>query len=84
MVAGPVCGPLRPSGPAGTYAWKLRDELEQALESLTQKEEEHPVTFAKNIILCGPPGTGKTYQTVNYAVAILEGKALEQVQREGS
>ena len=38
--------------------------------------------FAKNTILYGPPGTGKTYQTVNYAVAIIEGKLLEDVQAE--
>ena len=58
----------------GTYSWKLRDELEDALELLSQKEVNTPVPFAKNTILYGPPGTGKTYQTVNYAVAIIEGK----------
>lgn len=40
------------------------------------------MSFVKNIILYGPPGTGKTYQTVNYAVAIIEGKSLEEVQIE--
>ena len=66
----------------GTYSWKLRDELADALELLTQKEGNHPMPFAKNTILYGPPGTGKTYQTVNYAVAIIEGKSLEEVQVE--
>ena len=66
----------------GTYSWKLRDELEEALELLPQKEVNNPMPFAKNTILYGPPGTGKTYQTVNYAVAIIEEKSLEEVQAE--
>lgn len=66
----------------GTYSWKLRDELEDALELLAQKEVNSPMSFAKNTILYGPPGTGKTYQTANYAVAIIEGKTLEKVQAE--
>ena len=66
----------------GTYSWKLRDELAEALELLSQKEVNNPMPFAKNTILYGPPGTGKTYQTVNYAVAIIEGRALEEVQTE--
>lgn len=36
----------------------------------------------KNIILYGPPGTGKTYNTVCYAVAICEGKKIEDVIAE--
>lgn len=66
----------------GTYSWKLRDELEDALELLAQKEVNSPMSFAKNTILYGPPGTGKTYQAANYAVAIIEGKMLEEVQSE--
>lgn len=66
----------------GTYFWKLRDELADALKRLPQIEVNKPMSFAKNTILYGPPGTGKTYQTVNYAVAIIEGKSLEEVQAE--
>ena len=69
-------------GQPGTYSWKLRDELADALELLQQEEGNNPMLFAKNTILYGPPGTGKTYQTVNYAVAIIEGKSLEEVQAE--
>lgn len=36
----------------------------------------------KNIILHGPPGTGKTYHTVLYAVAIIENKPLDVVIQE--
>ncbi len=37
---------------------------------------------AKNTILYGPPGTGKTYQTVVYAVAIVENELLESIEAE--
>ena len=36
----------------------------------------------KNLILCGSPGTGKTYSTVQYATAIIEEKPLEQIKQE--
>ena len=36
-------------------------------------------SFDKNMILYGPPGTGKTYSTVIYAVAICDGKKLEEL-----
>lgn len=35
-------------------------------------------TFELNSILYGAPGTGKTYSTAKYALAITEGKALEE------
>ena len=38
--------------------------------------------FDSNLILYGPPGTGKTYNSVNYAVAICEGKSLDEVKKE--
>ena len=37
-------------------------------------------SFDCNMILYGPPGTGKTYHTVLYAVAICDGKTLEEVK----
>lgn len=37
--------------------------------------------FDKNIILYGPPGTGKTYKTPIYAVAICEGKSIEEIEK---
>ena len=36
----------------------------------------------KNTILYGPPGTGKTYNTVVYAVAIIENKLLADIKKE--
>jgi Cdc6-like AAA superfamily ATPase len=40
------------------------------------------VKMAKNIILYGAPGTGKTYSTVQYAVAIIEEKSIAEVKSE--
>ena len=36
--------------------------------------------FDKNLILYGPPGTGKTYYTILYAVAICDGKKLDEIE----
>lgn len=36
----------------------------------------------KNMILFGPPGTGKTYTTAAYAVALCEGKNIEKIKQE--
>jgi 5-methylcytosine-specific restriction endonuclease McrBC GTP-binding regulatory subunit McrB len=32
-----------------------------------------------NVILFGPPGTGKTYQTINYALSIIENTPIEKI-----
>ncbi|MFR8469834.1 AAA family ATPase [Eisenbergiella tayi] len=70
------------------FLWKIRDELEEALEELdldniyTEEEDLSDTDVAKNTILYGPPGTGKTYSTVIYAVAIIEKKTLASVRKE--
>ncbi len=46
-------------------------------DSITQTPK-----FARNLILCGTPGTGKTYSTVLYAVSIIEEKPLNAVKAE--
>lgn len=38
------------------------------------------VQFAKNMILYGPPGTGKTYSSAIYAVAICDGRSIDEVK----
>ena len=48
------------------------------------KEESDPEMskdkqFSVNTILYGPPGTGKTYNTAIYAVAICDGKSIEEL-----
>ena len=40
------------------------------------------VRFDHNMILYGPPGTGKTYNSINYAVAICDGRALQDVKEQ--
>ena len=85
-------------GEEGTFIWKLRPELYEAMSKTdilkylenteTNILEEDPASmtddslFSKNIILYGPPGTGKTYNTVIYAVAICEARPLEDIQAE--
>lgn len=44
--------------------------------------EEKSLYSEKNYILYGPPGTGKTYETVYFAVAIIENKSLEDIKNE--
>lgn len=56
-------------------------------ESLLEFEENAVDTanapvYPKNLILYGPPGTGKTYQTKAYAVAICDGRDVEDVLAE--
>ena len=72
------------------YSWKLRDELKEALmnfefpdgEERHLNAEVHTNDIGLNTILCGPPGTGKTYHTVIYAVAVIENKTLDEVESE--
>lgn len=51
-------------------------------EAETLSEEKQLTDVSKNTILYGPPGTGKTYNTVVYAVAIIENKPLDDVKCE--
>lgn len=46
------------------------------------REEDTGTDIGLNTILYGPPGTGKTYYTVIYAVAIVEARALADIERE--
>ena len=77
------------------YCYKIRPELYEALQEIdlshisAKYEEDEEVSEStqktdvnKNTILYGPPGTGKTYNTVVYAVAIIENKLLADVKRE--
>ena len=61
--------------------------------SKTENDSEHnqddsqpkadTMKYPLNQILYGPPGTGKTWNTVNHAVAIIEGKSLDEIEGEG-
>lgn len=48
----------------------------------TQKSDGKKTEIGKNTILFGAPGTGKTYSSIQYAVAIIEGKPIEEVKAE--
>lgn len=39
-------------------------------------------SFPQNLILFGTSGTGKTYQSINYAVAIIEEKSIQEIQKK--
>lgn len=64
--------------------WQSLLEDAEGTEAGGQEEPMNAPSYPKNIILYGPPGTGKTYQTKAYAVAICEGKRLEDVLHEMS
>ena len=51
------------------------DPAEQESKADTMK---HPL----NQILYGPPGTGKTWNVVDFALAIIEGKSLNELEEE--
>lgn len=73
-----------------SYIYKIRPQLLDALNELDlstytpyYEEGDYEMTdVAKNTILYGPPGTGKTYNTVVYAVAIIENKTIETIRNE--
>lgn len=75
------------------YSYKIRPELLEALKEIDLSDiplryEEEKIQMSTgtdvslNTILYGPPGTGKTYNTVVYAVAIIENRTLQSVREE--
>ena len=58
------------------------DRLTGNVEPQTDTEppkEEPSTSFPLNTILFGPPGTGKTWEAVSYAVAIIDGEDPEEL-----
>lgn len=66
-----------PSDPEATTA-----SGQNAAQSAATTPAARSTKFPKNIILCGTPGTGKTYSTVLYAVSIIEEKPINAVKAE--
>lgn len=78
-----------------SYIYKIRPKLLDALKEVDlsqfnpyyeecedEMQEATKTDVAMNTILYGPPGTGKTYNTVVYAVAIIENKPVESIKAE--
>ena len=84
-------GKSQDSDKPGSFAYKLREPLTEAIESmeadgffdeLTGKKQIMNSSFDHNMILYGPPGTGKTYHCAYYAVSICDGRNLQEVKKE--
>ena len=56
----------------------IDDEAMQE-RGMLQEMKQNNKKFDKNLILYGPPGTGKTYNSVIYAVAICDGKSVDEL-----
>jgi 5-methylcytosine-specific restriction protein B len=69
-------------------AWASNDSAGVATSSdgtaaVPKADSASPKPFLeKNVILYGTPGTGKTYSTAQYAVAIIEEKPLSDIMHE--
>lgn len=68
----------------GVFSYKMREPLMEAIKALEergvlQEMREANKEFDKNLILYGPPGTGKTYNSATYAVAICDGKSVDEL-----
>ncbi|MFT8356241.1 MAG: AAA family ATPase [Bifidobacterium aquikefiri] len=61
-----------------------KKNLEDAADVPNNNTDKTPTEteMGKNIILYGTPGTGKTYSTMQYAVAIIEHKDISVIQQE--
>jgi len=57
---------------------KKSKKLNENLETANMKEPKH----ALNRILFGAAGTGKTYQSINHALAILQNKTIDEIELE--
>lgn len=55
------------------------DLVNEPVEEYVVQKSAH---FPLNLILHGPPGTGKTYLSINYALAIIENRSLEELSYE--
>ena len=88
----PFIGKEKPEKGKGVFIWRLRQELQEALQGYefpndisedgASMNKPQGASYPKNLILYGPPGTGKTYMTKAYAVAICEGRTVESVLDE--
>lgn len=57
----------------------LKEMWKKLVNGDSEENEMSNTKFDKNLILYGPPGTGKTYNSAIYAVAICDGKSIEEL-----
>ena len=82
-------GPGTRSAFATNKSYKPSFDLINSLTGNSPENDDDPqskadtMKYPLNQILYGPPGTGKTWNTTNYAVAIIEGKSLGELEGEG-
>lgn len=57
---------------------KNKTLIDNPPQSYSEHHSDHPL----NLILFGPPGTGKTYNTINKAVAIADSLSEEELERK--
>jgi 5-methylcytosine-specific restriction endonuclease McrBC GTP-binding regulatory subunit McrB len=60
------------------------EEIEEGQDIEIKQEKDVYNIEQLNHILFGPPGTGKTYNTINYALHFLEGESIAGLQSEES
>lgn len=63
-------------------AWNDAYSVKKATRPPKKLKNASDVTFDHNLILCGPPGTGKTYSTVIYAVDIIKEKSEDEIKAD--
>lgn len=68
--------PLESDTSDADFEYNIKNCMEVNLSSRTRKK--HPLNF----IIYGAPGTGKTYSTAEYALAIIEYKSREEANLE--
>lgn len=67
------------------YPWQALEILRKNKDTPTQNNLAVPdmqKNAPLNTILYGPPGTGKTFNSINYALSIIEGRDLKSYERE--
>lgn len=70
-------------GLQGTNFKATKEQYQKILEMASkQKTSSSEMKQPLNQILFGPPGTGKTYNTINHALSIIEEKSLEELSKE--
>ena len=59
-------------------------EMRNAIQepTIAYKKLKSVTNHPLNQILFGPPGTGKTYEAINYAISIIEDKPLSVLAKE--